>query len=261
MLLVIGAILTAIGAAVLTVIVVRVMPRLVHLPSRPAPTRAERELRVKERLLLERLTRQMRGTAHAMSRGATATFRRWESGLQRGYRRLRLLAQEYVVSKTAPTAMTCEVHLTSAAEAINKESLEEAEEHFLACLKLDPKHRGAYLGLAALYQQRKEDALAEETLRFLRKLYPDDGEVAAYLADVLRSREKYGAALKELLVAIDQSPRNPRYLDFAIELAIMDRNARLAGRYLDQLREANPENQKLEELEERIAALNAGKAH
>jgi len=252
---VIGAILTVLGAAAIAVLVLRAVPRLVHLPERPPPTHAERELRVKERLLLERLTRQLRGTTARMSRGATMTFRRWESGLQRGYRRLRLLAQEYVVSKTAPTSMTCELHLTSATEAIGRESLEEAEEHYLACLKLDPKHREAYLGLASLYQHRREDALAEETLRFLRKLYPDDGEVAMYLADVLRSREKYGAALKELQSAISQSPRNPRYLDFATELAIMDRNARLAGKYLDQLRAANPENQKLEGFEERIRTM------
>ncbi|MBI4449515.1 hypothetical protein HY634_00470, partial [Candidatus Uhrbacteria bacterium] len=72
-------------------------------------------------------------------------------------------------------------------------------------------------------------------------------------------RGKRAAALKEIQAAIGQSPRNPKYLDFAIELAMMERNPRLATKYLTQLREANPENQKLEEFEERIAAVDAGK--
>lgn len=255
MLFTIGFILTAIGVATLGAIIARASPRLTHAPIKAPVTRVERELRVKERLLLERMTRRMRETGMRVNRSVSASFRRWESSLQRGARRLRLLAQEYVATKAAPKSETCEVHLASATDAIEREALEEAEDHYLACLKLDPKHHAAYLGLATLYRSRKEDALAEETLRFLRKLYPDDEEIAVYLADVLRGRGKCGAAIKELQTAIDRSPRNPRYLDFAVELAIMDQNARLATRYLKQLREANPENQKLEELEERIAAL------
>lgn len=255
MLWTIGAVLTAAGATTIAAIVVRAGARLVHLPARPPPTRAERELRVKERLLLERLTRQMRGTAARWGRGASATFRRWESGLQRVSRRLRLLAQAYVAPKAAPTSITCDAHLASAGDAVGREELEEAEEHLLACLKLDPKHREAYLGLAEVYRQRKEDALAEETLRFLRKLYPDDVDAVVRLAMVLRDRGKHAAALEEMEVAITRSPRNPRYLDFATELAIMERSVRLAKRYLNQLREANPDNQKLAEFTARIAEL------
>lgn len=250
-----GVILTVGGVVTLGIIIARASPRLAHAPTKAPATRVERELRVKERLLLERMTRRMRETGMRVNRSVSASFRRWESNLQRGARRLRLLAQEYVASKSAPMSQTCEVHLASAADAISREALEEAEDHYLACLKLDPKHHAAYLGLATLYRSRKEDALAEETLRFLRKLYPDDEEVAVYLADVLRGRGKCGAAIKELQIAIDRSPRNPRYLDFAVELAIMNQNARLATRYLKQLREANPENQKLAELEERIAEI------
>lgn len=255
MLLLIGAVFTVIGIATFGAIIVRASPRLANMPTRTPSTRVERELRMKERLLLERMTRRMQEAGTRVSRSVSASFRRWETGLQRGARRLRLLAQEYIALKSAPTSQTCEAHLASAVDAIGREALEEAEDHYLACLKFDPKHRTAYLGLATLYRQRKEDALAEETLRFLRKLYPDDEEIAVYLSDVLRGRGKFGAALKELQTAIDRSPRNPRHLDFAIELAIMDQNARLATRYLKQLREANPENQKLAELEERIAEL------
>ena len=101
--------------------------------------------------------------------------------------------------------------------------------------------------------------LAEETLRFLRRLYPSDHEVAFMLAEVLRDREKGTAALKEIQAAVALAPRNPKYLDFAADLAIVERSRPLAARFIAQLREANPENQKLAEFEERIAALGKKK--
>lgn len=254
MLTVIGAILAIGGAAALIAVIVRATPRLARLRA-PLPTPVSRESAVKERLFLDRLTRHIQGAGERFSRRTSAGFRSWESQLQRGYRRLRLLAQEYVVHHPESNVVSCEGHIAAADDAVTREEYDEAEEHLLACLKIDPKHRGAYLGLSDVYQQRKEEGLAEETLRFLRRLHPDDADVAARLAGVLHARGKRAAALKEIQAAIDQSPRNPKYLDFAIELAMMERNPRLATKYLTQLREANPENQKLEELEEQIAAL------
>ncbi len=254
MLFSIGAVLSVIGAVVVGVIVVRAAPRLAQYRV-PAPTPAHRESIVKERLFLDRLTRRIQGLGTRVHRRTSTGFRAWESKLQRGYRRLRLLAQEYVVHHPESSVVSCDTHIAAADAAAAQEEYDNAEEHLLACLKIDPKHREAYLGLSDVYQKRKEDGLAEETLRFLRRLHPDDADVAARLATVLHVRGKRAAALKELQVAIDHAPRNPKYLDFAIELAMMERNPRLATKYLAQLREANPENQKIEELEERIAAL------
>lgn len=254
MLIVIGVVLAALGAVAVGVILVRATPRLARIRTAP-PTPVNRESAVKERLFLDRLTRHIQGAGTNLSRRASLGFRSWEAQLQRGYRRLRLLAQEYVVHHPESRAVSCEGHLAAANDAVTREEYDEAEEHLLACLKIDPKHRAAYLGLSDVYQQRKEEGLAEETLRFLRRLHPDDADVAARLAGVLQGRGKRAAALKEMQAALDHSPRNPKYLDFAIELAMMERNPRLAAKYLAQLREANPENQKLEELEEQISAI------
>ncbi|MDO8599172.1 MAG: hypothetical protein Q7S02_03605 [bacterium] len=261
MLTAVGGALAFVGATTVLVVVMRVFPRLARLPKRAEAPAPDHEFALKERLLLERMKRRMRGWGTRMSRRASTMGKGLEARLEHGYRRLRLLAQEYVATKSASPAVTCETHIAAADAAIAQDELEEAEEHYLACLKLDPKHRDAYLGLAALYRKRKEDGLAEETLRFLRKLCPEDHEVASMLAGVLRDREKGSAALKEIQAAIALAPRNPKYLDFAADLAIVERNRRLATRFLDQLREANPENQKLQELEERIAAIEGGKAH
>jgi len=249
-----GVVLGVLGVAVVGVIVVRAAPRLAQYRA-PTPTRAHRESIVKERLFLDRLTRHIQGVGERVSRRTSAGFRSWESQLQRGYRRLRLLAQEYVVHHPESSVVSCDAHIAAADSATAREEYDDAEEHLLACLKIDPKHRVAYLGLSDVYQKRKEGGLAEETLRFLRRLHPEDADVAARLAAVLHERGKRAAALKELQVAIDHAPRNPKYLDFAIELAMMERDPRRAAKYLIQLREANPENQKLEEFEERITAL------
>lgn len=260
MLSTVGGVVAVLGFIAILVVLVRAFPRLVRLPKHVAAPAPDHEFALKERLLLERMKRRMRGFGTRMSRRASTMGKGLETQLERGYRRLRLLAQEYVATKSASPAVTCESHIAAADAAIGQEEIEEAEEHYLACLKLDPKHRDAYLGLAALYRKRKEDGLAEETLRFLRKLCPEDHEVALMLAGVLRDREKGSAALKEIQAAIALAPRNPKYLDFAADLAIVERNRRLATRFLEQLREANPENQKLQELEERIAAIDTGKA-
>lgn len=254
MLFSIGTVLSVIGAVVVGVLVIRAAPRLAQYRV-PAPTPAHRESAVKERLFLDRLTRRIHGIGTRVHRRTSTGFRAWESQLQRGYRRLRLLAQEYVVHHPESSVVSCDAHLAAADVAATREEYDDAEEHLLACLKIDPKHRAAYLGLSDVYQKRKEDGLAEETLRFLRRLLPDDADVAARLAAVLHERGKRAAALKEIQAAIDRAPRNPKYLDFAIELAMMERNPQRAAKYLTQLREANPENQKLEEFEEQIATL------
>lgn len=254
-LMLVGIIVVVVGVAVVTAVLVRAFPRLARLPEEPAPAPPDRATTVKERILLERMKRRMREAGTRISRRASDVGRGLEARLEHGYRRLRLLAQEYVPTKSSSLGDTCEAHIAAAETAIVQEEFEDAEERFLACLKLDPKHRDAYLGLAALYRKRKEDALAEETLRFLRRLYPGDHDIAALFAGVLRDREKGAAALKEIQAAIALAPRNPKYLDFAADLAIVERNRRLAARFLEQLREANPENQKLQEFEERIAAI------
>ena len=254
MLMIIGGVLALLGLIAMSVVVVRATPRLARFRA-PPPTPVNRESAVKERLFLDRLTRHIQGVGERVRRRTSAGFRSWESQLQRGYRRLRLLAQEYVVHHPESGAVSCEGHIAAANDATTREEYDEAEEHLLACLKIDPKHRAAYLGLSDVYQQRKEEGLAEETLRFLRRLYPNDADVAARLAGVLHARGKRGHALKEMQAALEQYQRNPKYLDFAIELAMMERNPRLATKYLTQLREANPENQKLEEIRERIASM------
>lgn len=254
MLTISGAILLVLGILVTIVVVVRSVPRLavLHLP----PRVRSHEVRLKERILFERMLRQLRAMGDRITRMVQPIARRWGSALREGSRRLRLRAQEFTIVKPGRGAATCAERVAVAQDAIAREEYDRAEEVLLACLKVDPKHRAAYLGLSALYRARRELSLAEETLRFLRKLAPADAEVAYLLAGVLRERGETASAFVEVGVAVMVEPRNPKYLDAALELAIVERDARRATRYLAQLREANPENQKLTEFAERIAEID-----
>lgn len=254
MLLTIGLVLTIAGVGCTGVVVVRAMPRMRLLPMRRRRSRRDRETAVKERIMLDRITRRMHGVGALLRRRSRAMFGAVGPALDRGYRRLRLLAQEHRPLR-AMDAVTCDVLVADAAAALDRQDFDDAEERYLACLKADTKHRGAYLGLAALYAARKELVLAEETLRFLRKLYPSDSDIMMKFAEILVAREKPPAALKEMQGALRIAPKNPRYLDFAVELAIVKRDRRLAEQFLEQLRDANPENAKLEELEGRVREL------
>lgn len=253
MLIILGLAIALAGVGVVATTVVRALPRI------PAPSAADRraahESALKERLLAERIARGIRRFGEEVQRRATTSVQGWGNRVERGYRRLRLLAQEYTHVRPHEVAVTCETAIRDAETATAAEDYGLAEERYLACLKVDAKHRGAYLGLARLYRARKEDTLAEETLRFLRKLAPDDADVAHEFSVLLRDRGKATAAFREAQAAVALAPRNPKLLDFAIESAIIAEKTHVASKLLDQLREANPENQKLVEFGERIAAI------
>ncbi|MFH1098506.1 MAG: tetratricopeptide repeat protein [Candidatus Uhrbacteria bacterium] len=253
MLTVIGSVLTVIGCALVVAVIVMALPRIariivVHRARSP-------ETLLKERIIAERISRRLRGWGEACSRRVRVASRVITAMFSRWYRRLRIIAHEYVSIRPHERGAACNDFIGQAQRAMEEGGDDRAEECFLACLKVDPKHRDAYLGLSELYCKRKEFGLAEETLRFLRKLVPADLEVVASFAEVLRERGKNAAALREIQAALRVAPRNPRYLDFALELAIMERDARLASLFLEQLREANPENQKLEEFSRRITEI------
>ena len=62
-------------------------------------------------------------------------------------------------------------------------------------------------------------------------------------------------AKQNIQEALDLEPNNPRYLDLILDLSIMKKDKESALYYLEKLAEVNPENNKLNELSERIEAI------
>lgn len=175
-------------------------------------------------------------------------------------------------------------------EALSRGEHEIAEAAFISAITLNKKSEEAYRGLAQTYVARELWEEAKQTYLFLAKLAKDDdkvyaalGEIAEHQNDVQKAIEYYQQAvvlndsfsprfyhLAELLLKVKQpqvakeaivsalalEPKNPKYLDLLTETAILCNDKQAAETAYQELRLANPENQKLVEFKERISSLN-----
>jgi tetratricopeptide (TPR) repeat protein len=166
---------------------------------------------------------------------------------------------------------------------------ETAEKKYLAVIRLDAKNKEAYLGLGNVYRKQGQSTEARETYAFVAQLDPNDDAVRVKLAelaeeagDTAEAIRQYEAAvvlnanlaprfgkLGELLSGIGQyqtaseaarqalelEPENPKYLDMMAETSILSGRKDAALAAYEALRMANPENQKLAALKDRIEKM------
>lgn len=163
--------------------------------------------------------------------------------------------------------------------------LTDAERRYVEIVKLNSRHVGAYRGLGKLYVDLKQWGQARETLQFLIKVVARSGCAHARAAEAKRFTEQgltctatsaehaemardylalggicqelgdLPSAKRALEGALVFEPNNPRYLDLFLEACILvgDRERGLGT--FAKLQEANPDNQKLPSLYERLVHL------
>lgn len=162
--------------------------------------------------------------------------------------------------------------VSEAQDLLEKEQFKEAEKQYIAALAHDSKYIPAYAGLLSLYTQQKEWQQACEVSEYVCLLHAEilksdtsedvSTEVTCYteclhdLSDLYRHLERPQDALKVLRKALKLQGNNPKYLHALIEIYISLKQRMKAERALEELREANPENQKLTEIQERIGELS-----
>jgi len=163
---------------------------------------------------------------------------------------------------------------------------DKAEEFFIAAIKYDKKLVPAYRGLADTYMAKAAKEEAMQTYDFLSRLTPNDDALLVklselneegdkineaihylekaisindslsprfyHLAELLQKVGQPEVAMEAIAQAVELEPRNPKYLDLLIEIAIICNNRPVAEKGFDELRLVNPENQKLAEFKERI---------
>jgi len=176
--------------------------------------------------------------------------------------------------------------IAEAEQCLANNNFKRAEELFIAAIKIDQKSVPAYRGLGDTYLAQNSLEEARETYRFVLQLEPDDDSVMVKLAQIAESQGDIEEAIQylqqatvvndalaprfyhlaELLVKVGQpqvakdsavqavqlEAKNPKYLDFLVETAIICGDKPLAQLYFNELRLVNPENKKLEELIQRI---------
>ncbi len=174
---------------------------------------------------------------------------------------------------------------------IAEQNYKEAEIKLLDALKIDAYNQEVYKILADVYTEQKEYEQAKETLGYLLKLtHNDDAAVFSSLANLARERgnlkeaeeeylksislssdnylyfislaevylelEEYKYALETAQRALILSGNNPKILDFLINISIIIQDKELALKYLDKLKEVNPDNKKIGYFNEKIDGLD-----
>jgi len=165
----------------------------------------------------------------------------------------------------------------------------QAEGKYIEVIKINSKNVDAYQGLARLYLDNNKNAEARQILEFLLKLGVEDADTyinfanLAWEEDSLDEAKIYylkalsldgskvvarvnlglvfselgdkEAAMQQFRAAFELEPKNPRYLDLLIESSIKVGDKDLARKALQNLKEVNPENQKIDDFKKRINEL------
>lgn len=162
----------------------------------------------------------------------------------------------------------------------------QAEGKYIEIIKIDQKNVDAYRGLAQLYLDNNKNAEARQILEFLLKLGAEDADTYINFANLsweednleeakihylkalsldgskVVARVNLGlvfnelgdkeSAMQQFRAVFELEPKNPRYLDLLLESSIQIGDKDLARKALQNLREVNPENQKIDDFKKRI---------
>lgn len=231
----------------------------------PGSSKEAKSKEIKYGILKKRLERL--GSEHAQNmkhRVLMPLGQAVQDAVRRAAGKLTAIERRYVQRQKGgiETAHNPEVlrQLVAEAENLMEESrYDAAEKKLIEVVSHDPKNVPAYERLGRLYFMNKDYAGARETFAFLLRLSPKDASVCASLGEVAEAEGKRDEALRYYKEALDISPNNPKYLDFYIDAAIVSEDVHEATSALERLREANPENQKITDFEERIEELRKKK--
>jgi tetratricopeptide (TPR) repeat protein len=155
-------------------------------------------------------------------------------------------------------------NLESAKKSMADQNFTPAEDLCVKVVQLDPKNFEVYEILAEIYWQTKEYRKARETTRYLLKLLNklgsgvDKHALANCYADlgwIYQLEKKYQYALVNYRKAAELESSNPRFLDLLLKISIILKNKNLAIQTLNELRVADPDNQKLAEIEAEVDAM------
>jgi tetratricopeptide (TPR) repeat protein len=176
-----------------------------------------------------------------------------------------------------------------ATDLFNQQKYKEAEESYIEIIALDSKNVEAYLGLAKVYLALEDTDHAKELYQYVLRIDEKNNLALAGLAEietnlsdwagakgvyekilantkdnaeyyfdygyVLEQLGEHPQALEAYQKAVDLKPNDPRYLDYLLKESIINKKKYLAYKIFDQLKEANPENQKIDEFKKMIEEI------
>jgi tetratricopeptide (TPR) repeat protein len=243
---------------------------------------------LKLRLLEQRLVRKLRATWEQAGRRLPAVGSSFGGALEKfkaSFERVTTRVERKLERHTTPIQTTPDI-MAQAEAALKAGNYEKAEAQYLEALRHDAHSLAAYEGLGMVYLDSREYEQAREVFEYLvgrgmsgahlglARASSGQGqlEVAKQeyqlalghlkaaqpmieLAQVLQELGNPEEAFTQLKEARALEPRNPKLLDFYIELSIVNGQPIEAQSALDALREVNPENQKIPEFAQAVRKL------
>ena len=264
---VISIIIIVVCLAGIVFIIIRRLPQIRIL--KIDTIKEEKEARVRERILRERLNRGSVKFQRKMKTLFAPLKGKFKGFFATKYKKLIELEKEY----TAGAAIEGKKNLKrgeylkelfeSALQLLKEEKLGDAEKIFIEVLNCDAQNIEAYRGLARMYFLKKEFEHAEQTYKCLLKLdlkFNKENTAEIFedyldMAQIYEELNKRQELLETLQKAYKLSPNNPRVIDLLIETSIMLGNKSLAWEMLKRMEAVNPENQKLGEYKGKIEEL------
>lgn len=246
-----------ISLAGIGIIIFRKFPQLSII--KVETVRSEREAKIKTDILLKRLKR-VRSEWILKLLNLFSPVGRWikrKAGMAR--KKVVELEREHVetIKPQEPENLSLKIEnlIFEAKELMEEGNYREAEQKFLFAISLDYKNIYSYEGLGELYLKKKEYKEAKETFEFILKLDPSRPDIYFDLARATLGLGETNKTMEHLNKALEFAPNNPKYLDFLVEVSIINNNYKLARNALEKLKDVNPENQKITEFEERIRQM------
>lgn len=224
----------------------------------------ERERQVKEQIILSKLQRtsaaKLMRVVRASSGVVNLVSKQGRRAVQKLYRieqyyqKLKRSSQEGIHSYSEETLRQ---RLETAADLIRQDEYIPAEKIFIDIISHNPKSVQGYEALGNMYLTSGQLDQSRETLMFALRLSPDDASINISLAAL---EMKLGNAKQALLYAqkaIQKRSKNPRYLDYYIEVSLQTGSLKDARAGIQTLKEVNPENKKITEFEQRLQEKKA----
>ncbi len=241
-------------------IILRKFPNLAAIDIKSIPSEQQAEL--KEQILVDRLKRSTGGFFSKLRKKINPVWLATKKFFLKIYQSLLELEKRYQksagkISKESGEDSEQKISrlLREAEELEKEEKFSEAEKKYIEIISLDIKNSKAYHALGELYFEGKNYEQAMETFEYFAKLEPENSEAYLHLAETEKALGNYEKSLENAKKAVDLAPNNPRTLAFLLDIAIIVRNKKLAEDTFKKLQKANPENEKLEELKDKIKEI------
>lgn len=268
MLATISTILVIICLIVIALIIIKKFPALAILDVENIP--GQKEAKFKEQIIKKRLERDLAKWGIVFAKIWNFSNHFISGPLHRALAKLAILKESYRKNKKLTLTQRRErirELFRQATDSVKDDNLELAETSLIEIISLDQKKLTAFIDLADVYTKGKKWPEARQTLGYALKLIKANRRDEFFLNDINVPEIYYSlswvcdnlgdkvAALDNIREALEFEANNPRYLDYAIELAIAEQDKNFALSMLERLRGVNPDNAKLTEWEEKISDL------